>query len=192
MLVANFIDEFKNKKVMNTQIAPNAVSEYLNKTLEIKTYIPFSDKKRIAEMVVEQNSTVENGVVKIDSAGQFIGFIVAMLVAHTNLEINTEDPISDYDALSETGLLELIIAQFQKSYSECEAILKMVAADALADNNLSAVVARFLDGVLDKLDGVGNGLKNMFESIDLKSILGENFTKDNLSQLRDFLDRYNN
>jgi hypothetical protein len=94
--------------------------------------------------------------------------------------------------LSESGLLEPIIAQFQKSYSECEAILKMTAADALADNNLNAVVARFLDGILDKLDVVGDGLKNMIESIDLNSILGKDFTEENLSQLKGFLDRYNN
>lgn len=192
MTVKNFIEEFKNKKVMNTQIAPNAVTEYLEKTLEIKKYIPFSTKKRIAEMIIEQNSTMEDGIVKIDSVGQFIGFIMAMLAAHTNLQINTEDPILDYDALSEAGLLEPIIACFQKDYSECEVILQMTASDALSDNHLNAVVARFLDGILDKLDGVGNGLKNMIDGIDLKSILGENFTDDNLSQLKGFLDKYNN
>lgn len=191
LTVKNFIEEFKNKKIMDTHVNPNAVSEYLNKTLEIKNYIPFSDKKRIAEMVVEQNSTVENGIVKIDSVGQFIGFIMAMLAAHTNLQINTEDPISDYDLLSESGLLEPIIAQFQKSYSENEVILKMVAADALIDNNLNAVIARFLDGILDKLDGVSDGLKNMIEGVDLKSILGKDLTEDNLSRLKGFLDKYN-
>jgi hypothetical protein len=191
MTIKIFIEEFKNKKVMNTQISPNAVSEYLQKTLEIKDYIPFNTKKQIAEMVVEQNSSVENGIVKIDSVGQFVSFIVAMLVAHTNLEINISDPIVDYDALSEAGLLEPIIAQFEKSYAESEVILKMVAADALADNNLNAVVARFLDGILDKLDGVSDGFKDMIEGIDLKSILGSNFTEDNLSQLKGFLDKYN-
>ncbi len=192
MTIKNFINSFKNKGVINTKIAPDAIQQYIKKELEIKDYIPFSTKKQIAEMVVKQNSTVENGVFKIDSVGQFIGFIMAMLVAHTNLEINTEQPIEDYDALSEAGLLEPIIAQFHKSYSECEAILKLTAADALADNNLNAVVARFLDSILDKLDGVGDGLKNMIEGIDLKSILGKDLTEENLSQLKGFLDRYNN
>lgn len=190
--VIDFINSFKNKGVINTKIAPDAIQQYIKKELEIKDYIPFSTKKQIAEMVVKQNMTEENGVKKIDSVGQFIGFIMAMLVAHTNLDINTEDPVADYDALSEAGLLEPIIAQFHKSYSECEAILKLTAADALADNNLNAVVARFLDGILDKLDGVGDGLKNMIEGIDLNSILGKDFTEENLSQLKGFLDRYNN
>jgi hypothetical protein len=190
--IVDFIKDFQEKKIIDTQIAPNAVAEYIKKTLEVKTYIPFSTKKQIAEMIVEQNSSVENGIVYIDSVGQFIGFIMAMLAAHTNLQINTEDPISDYDALSESGLLEVIIAQFEKSYSESEVILKMVASDALAGNNLNAVVARFLDGILDKLDGVGDGLKSMIEGIDLKSILGANFTEKDLSQLKGFLDRYNN
>lgn len=192
MTIQNFIEEFKNKKIKNTQANPDAVGAYIRKTLEIKAYIPFSTKKQIAEMIVEQNSTVESGIVKIDGVGQFIGFIMAMLAAHTDLQINVEDPISDYDALSEAGLLESIIAQFEKSYSECEVILKMVAADALADNNLNAVVARFLDGILGKLDGVSDGLKNMLEGIDLNSVLGANFNEGDLSQLKGFLDKYNN
>lgn len=192
MTIQNFIKEFQDKKIQNTHVNPNAVAEYLDKTLEIKKYIPFSTKKKIAEMIIEQNSTVESGIVKIDSVGQFVGFIVAMLAAHTNLQINTEDPILDYDALSEAGLLEPIIACFQKDYSECEVILQMTASDTLSDNNLNAVVARFLDGILDKLDDVGDGLKSMIEGIDLKSILGANFTENDLSQLKGFLDKYTN
>lgn len=191
MKTVDFIQDFKNKKIMNTQIAPNAVSEYLKKTLEIKDYIPFNNKKQIAEMVVNQNMTEENGIKKIDTVGQFIGFIMAMLVAHTSLEINIEDPIADYDVLSESGLLEPIIAQFQKSYSECEAILKMTAADALADNNLNAVVARFLDGVLDKLDNFSEGLKNTIGKVDINSLLKGIFNQNDLTKLKGFLDTYN-
>ena len=154
MTVKNFIEEFKNKKIMNTQIAPNAVAEYLQKTLEIKDYIPFSDKKRIAEMVVEQNSTVDNGIVKIDSVGQFIGFVVAMLVAHTNLEINIEDPIADYDLLSEAGLLEPIIAQFQKLLELDEVKLQFTdeALHAIAKKAMERKTgARALRAILEEL-----------------------------------------
>lgn len=192
MNVNELVLKFKEQKVMNTKLQPNAIEDFIKTNIEIKTYIPFMNKKQIAEMVINQNMNEEHGITRVESTGQFIGFIMAMITSHTNLEVNLDNPIESYDLLSEAGLLELIIAQFQKDYSECEAILKMVAADALADNNLNAVVARFLDGILDKLDGVGDGLKNMIEGIDLKNILGMDFTNEDLSQLKGFLNKYTN
>lgn len=187
-----FIKTFKEKKIINSKINEHAVSDYLRETLEIKDYIPFDDKKKIAEMIIDANMTEENGIKKINSAGQFVSFITAMLVVHTSLEIDKDDPIADYDALSEAGLLELIIAEFQKDYSECEAILKMAAADELADNNLSAVVARFLDGVLGTLDGLGSVLGDAIGKIDINSLLGGKFNTEDLAKLKGFLDKYNN
>lgn len=192
MTIREFIDEMTDKKIQNTHLNPNAVSDYLKEKLEIKTYIPFSDKQKIAEMIIKANMTEENGIKKINSAGQFVSFITAMLVAHTNLEIDAENPIEDYDLLCEAGLLEQIVAEFQKDYSECEAILKMTAADELADNNLSAVVARFLDGILGLLDGFSGALGNIVGNVDINSLLGGKFNENDLNKLKGFLDRYIN
>lgn len=190
MTIKNFIEEFKEKKIMNSKINEHAVSDYLREKLEIKEYIPFSDKKKIAEMIIAANMTEENGIKKINSAGQFVSFITAMLMAHTNLEIDAENPVEDYDLLCEAGLLELIIAEFQKDYAECEAILKMAVADELADNNLNAVVARFLDGILGLLDGFSGTLGNIVGNVDINSLLGGKFNENDLDKLKGFLDRY--
>ena len=142
-------------------------------------------------MVVAANITEENGIKKIDSAGQFVGFIAAMLIAHTNLEIDAENPIEDYDLICEAGLLEPIVAQFQKDYTECEVLLKMVVADTLEDNNLSAVVARFLDGILDNVDNIADAFKGIIEDVDINNLLGGNFQAEDLAKLKGFLDKYN-
>ena len=192
MKVNQFIDDMKKKKIQATAINPNAVSDYIRKTLEIKEYIPFEDKKKIAEMIIKTNMTEENGIKKINSAGQFVSFITAMLVIHTNLEIDAENPIEDYDLICEAGLLEPIVAEFQKDYSECEVILKMTAADELADNNLSSVVAKFLGGISDMIGGFGNKLGGIVENIDIGSLLGGKFDTNDLAKLKGFLDKYNN
>jgi hypothetical protein len=111
-----------------------------------------------------------------------------MLMTHTDLEIDQANPIKSYDALSEVGLLEPIIACFQKDYSECEALLKMTVADVLADNELNVVVAKFLDGVLSKLDGVGEVLKDKLDNFDLKDLLGD-INSEDLTQLKGFLNK---
>lgn len=190
MNVLEFVEGFKNDKVINTQIKPNAVSEYIKEKLEIKIYLPFRMKRTLVETVVSQNVEWVDGLKRIDSINEYVGFIVAVLSAHTNLEF-ADDPVTDYDLLAESGLLPQIIAEFQESYSECEVLLKMARAAELEDNNINAIVARFTDGILQKLDGVGEVLKDKLGNIDVKDILGGAFKQEDLVKLKGFLDRYN-
>ena len=187
--VKSFIEKFQNDKVVNTKIAPDVVSNYLKKELDIKTYIPFRVKREIAEIVVAQNTDWVDGIKKHDSVSAYISFIIASLTAHTNLEFS-DDPIEDYDLLAESGLLSQIVAEFEASHSECDIILKMVLAMELEDNNVNALVGKFLNEILQKLDGVGSVFKDMIGDFDLKDILG-NFKQEDLAKLSGFLNKLN-
>ncbi len=188
MLVTDFIKNFTDKKIMNTKINDHAVSDYLKKELEIKTYIPFRQKREIAEMVVKQNTAWTDGIKKNDQINQYISFVVSMLSAHTNLEWS-HDPVADYDLLAESGLLPQIIAEFQESYSECDIVLKMAVTMELEDNNLSAIVGRFLNGILTKIDGFSETLKDKVDNFDFKGLLGGDFKKEDIAKLLSFLDK---
>jgi hypothetical protein len=121
--------------------------------------------------------TIDNGIKKIDTINQYISFIISMISTHTNLQWG-DDPIADYDLLSESKLLPQIIAEFRESYDECEAMLKMVVAKELEDNNVNVLIGKFLDSILNKLDTVTGGLSSAIKNIDLKSIIGdEDLTK---------------
>lgn len=188
--VKDLVSDFQTKKIADTKIAPNAVSDYLNKILEIKTYLPFRTKRVIVETVISQNIEWVDGIKKIDSINEYIGFVTAMIAAHTNLEFS-EDPVVDYDLLSESGLLPKIIAEFQESYNECEVLIKMARTSELEDNNLEAIVNRFLNSILERLDGVGESLKGMLGNLNLQDILGGSFKEEDLTKLKGFLDKYN-
>ena len=190
MKVAEFVNEFKNKKIMNTKINEHAVSDYIENTLEIKTYIPFMKKRKIIEVVVEQNTKEIDGIKKNDSINQYLSFVISMLSAHTNIEFS-EDPIADYDMLAESGLLSQIIAEFKESYDECDVLLKMELASKLEDNNINVLVGRFLNGILNKLDDFSGVLKDTFKDINVNDFLGKNFKDEDLAKLTSFLDRYN-
>lgn len=189
MLVNEFVQNFKEDKVFNTQIKQNAVSDYLKEKLEIKTYLPFKMKRTLVETVVSQNIEWVDGIKKIDSINEYVGFVVAVLSAHTNLSFS-DDPVADYDLLAESGLLPQIIAEFQESYNECDILLKMARASELEDNNINAIVARFTDGILNRLDGVGEVLKDKLGNIDVKDILGGAFKQEDLAKLSGFLNTY--
>ena len=188
--VKDFCEEFKNKKIQNSKITPTGIEDFIAEKLEITPYISFNDKRRIAKMVIETNTTEEYGIKKIDSVGQFVSFVIAMIAAHTSLQFNTDNPTGDYDLLSECGVLEHILAQFQKDYAECEVILKMINADVLADNHLSFVVAEFLDGLSDKLDGVGDTIKSVVEKIDLNKITNLGLNENEIAKVKSLLNKF--
>lgn len=190
MLVKDLVSDFQEKKIIDTKITPNAVSDYLKKTLEIKTYLPFRTKRVIVETVVSQNIEWVDGIKKIDSINEYVGFIVSVLSSHTNLEWS-DDPVADYDLLAESGLLTKIIAEFQESYNECEVLIKMARTSELADNSLESVVNRFLDSILERLDGFGELLQGMLGDLNIQDILGGFFKEEDLTKLKGFLDKYN-
>ena len=178
--IKEFVENYKAKKFMNTRQGVDEKAEWLRKELEIKTYIPFREKRQIAEMIVEQYTDEVDGIKKHDSISAYVGLISAAIAAHTSLSFS-EDPISDYDLLAESGLLPKIIAEFQESYNEIEVLLKMALAMELEDNNTNVLIGRFLDGVLKKLDG----LSGMLGRINLNEI----FKDENMAQIVGLLNK---
>lgn len=185
--VKQFVEEFKSKKITNNRINENAVSDYLKENLEIKEYISFKDKRAIAELVVSANTVEIDGVKKHDSISAYVGFVVAMLTSHTNLEIGS-DPVSDYDLLAENGLLMPIIDTFRADYTECDIILKMALAYEMEDNNVGAVVGRFLNKIYNTIDGVGDSIKDIIGKINVNDILGD-INKEDLAKFNSLFDK---
>lgn len=188
--VKDFVQEFKDKKITNTKIAPDAVGAYIKEKLEIKTYIPFRQKREIAEMIVSQNIKEVDGIKKYDDIGSYVSLVVASIVSHTDLEFG-EDVIADYDLLAESGLFGQIIAQFQGSHDEIGILLTMATTAELEDNNVNVLVGHFLNNVLQKLDGFSEVLKDKVENLDIKDVLGADFKQEDLNKLSGFLDRLN-
>lgn len=184
MDIKTFVTNYKNKRFMNTKNGVDERIEYLKKELEIKTYIPFAEKRRLAEMVVEQNIKVVDGIKKHDEINSYLCFMIGVIAAHTSLQFS-DDPVADYDLLAESGLLPLIVAEFQNDYTECDIILKMALTMELQDNNVNVLVGHFLDSILKKIDGVGA----MFKDFDLKDVLGADISKEDLAKLSGLLDR---
>lgn len=186
-----FVEDFKKNNIQNTKINEHAVEDYIREQLEIREYIPFTEKCKILEMVVSKSVVEENGVRRIDPISQYISFVIAMLVAHTSLDITQDNPIGDYDTLCEAGLLELIVMLFQKDYDECKVVLDMLVSQALEDNNFNVIVGKFLNGILARIDVFAGTLKESVGDIDITKLLGANFKEEDLMKLHSFLESYN-
>ena len=188
MTIQNFVENYKAKRFLSIKQGVDERTEWIRNELEIKTYIPFREKRKIAEMIVAQNIDEVDGVKKYDSINGYLGLMVASIAAHTNIEWSA-DPIADYDLLAESGLLPQIIVEFQGSHDEIDLLRKMVLDMELEDNSTNALVGRFLNKVSNMLDGVIEVTKNKFEGFDLNNIFGDDIKKEDLAKLIGILDK---
>ena len=136
----------------------------IKKELEIKDYIPFVEKQSIAQIVLGSCANIKDGVITVDSIQKYIIFTISVLSTYTNLEFNGDETDLDaYDALcsyqvGDGTLLDEIVKTFEKEYVRCNDILNMMTADLLAENNIEKQVGKFLSGVSEKINNLGDSL----------------------------------
>lgn len=171
--VRDFIKEFKEKKVMNTQITPNAVSEYLKKTLEIKDYVPFAEKRELCANVLNAcNAKGDGGLVKVDSVSRYIVFTLSIISKYTNIEFSSGDDeidsLDEYDMLCQEGLLNPILDVIGGEYVTCNNILNMMMEDILSNNNtIENVIETVLGKFSNSVDGLLTAIADKVESMEL-------------------------
>ena len=174
MKIYEFIKDFQDKKVINTPIVPNAVAEYLKKTLEIKDYVPFAEKRELCERVLNAcNDKSDIGLVKVDSVSRYIVFTISIISKYTNLEFSsgedTEfDSLDEYDMLCQEDLLNPILDVIGGEYTTCNNILNMMMADIVANNNnIENVLGSATRRLLDTIDGFVYTLSEKVEELNL-------------------------
>ena len=169
--VKNFITNFQAQKIQNSKMNPNAVSEYLKKNLEIKTYVPFVEKRELCKEVIEASCSTKNGIVTVDSVSRYILFTIAILAKYTNLEFNSDekyDSLDEYDELCESGLLDAILDVIGDEYVKCNNLLNMMIKDVIDNNNtIEAVLTSFSNGVLTKVNDIADVVLEKIETMDL-------------------------
>lgn len=163
MTIRELVNQMEEKKIQNTKIAPDAVEKFLAANVEAKTYLPFKTRYEIIETIVNQHIIVDEGKVSVDSLSQYVSFIVAMVIAHTDLDF--EDPFEDYDMLCEHGILGAILAMFNDSYEECERMLKMMMDDRLSEYSLQNTIGH----LAYRLEALGE----MLSTIDAEQLLNK-------------------
>lgn len=184
MKVNEFIDAVKKN--------PNQTSAICKKIVKTK-YIPVLKKRQLAELVYENSTTYENGIIKVDSLSKYLIFTLLMLTKYTELEFSvdekgaaTEEAINEYDALCENGLINKIIVEFEEDYARANEIMNYVFKDNLAVNNtVEAVIGKAATTLLNIVDDFANVLSNKVEEM--------NFDLENLDigQLQSVLELLN-
>lgn len=154
----------------------NAEGFNLAETIEAKTYLPIVLKKVIAQEIVYDCTSEDNGVIKVDSFERYMSYVRHMITEHTNLEYTDED----YDILCSTeyngqSLLNAIMSCFGEDAKECSRVLEMVMGDYMQDTTLESILAKTLYNLETKLgsfvEKMADNTKNMIpEGMDIEGL----------------------
>lgn len=174
MKVVEFIKNFNEKKIQNTKVAPNAVSEFLKKELEIKDYVPFSEKRELCQKVLKTcNTRDKSGLVKVDSVSRYIIFTLSVISEYTNIEFSSGedsklDPLDEYDMLCKNHLLNPILEVIGEEYAACNNMLNMMMTDIETNNNtVEAVLGHNLGKLVGSIDDFIDVLATKVEGLNL-------------------------
>lgn len=166
--------------------------------ITVKKYLPFTEKQLLVNRVVENYFNDE-----IDLFSEFkkdFSMFLCIIESYTNLEIPEENIYDFYDQVVGSGLYDKImfaIPSRELDYLN-EKISDMIYTrqqEIKRENTIDAVVERFLNSVLVKLEQMGEKLpsaaklKNMLEKSVPKMI--NSISPDSMKMLNDVI-KFNN
>ena len=158
------------------------IKEFLEKTknitdlkeiLEVRTYIPVSEKKVIFDIIFDKCLMVEDGVLKCDYITMKTTFELAMVKYHTNLEVDimSED---DYDDIR--WIINEIHRTYLDDYSECETLFDGIKKEIYLQYSVESSIAKLSHQVLRVVENLANTVSKKIEGFDI-GFEGEEFDK---------------
>ena len=146
MKIREFIEKYKKQNL--TQSTKNL--------LTVKSYLPYTEKQELVDDILRRCKVTNYGYIQFDEVKKYIVFTIEVIKAYTDLEFDEDFniAITEYDALCEAGALNSIIESFEGEYKTVLNIATMRQDYILQSNSVECQVARFLNGVNDRLDDV--------------------------------------
>ena len=120
--------------------------------------------------IIDKTIYYEDGIFKFDGIDRYMYFTMYTIEAYTNLELG-ENVADDFDAISEAKLLPAIICLIQKEFDDVNVFLQMQCEYILEGNSIEAQIGKFLSGVSDKLDALGDNLSKYLQNINMEELL---------------------
>lgn len=153
--------------------------------IEVKKYIPSTEKTRVAEETVESSIEYDDGFVRFDSYKKHLSFIFNVIESHTDLRFseNWENKLQEYDLLYEAEMLDLVIDTFRKDYEESLSVLNMLCEDIIADNSVEASIAKLVSNLSDNLDMISVTLSDKIKDCDIEKIIPSDLDLNKLMKL---------
>lgn len=171
--VKSFVEEYE--KCSNN----DDKARFLKSKLKVEKYMPYADKLTLAENIVRHSSYAmvkEDGTLKqtdriaLNSPMRYILFVMTVVDKYTNIDVNFNNIMPDFDALNFNSLIEVIFKKIgDKETAEFNTVVEMVLNDFMANkyqfknyiddtllkiSDLIEKCAPLIDNITSKLDSM--------------------------------------
>ena len=153
--------------------------------INVKEYLPINEKREVIDLVIAHCSEYEDGNVLLNGVELYIMFNIKFIEAYTDIEF-TDTYYDDYDALTASGLLDMIINAALPEYNRMTEMLILQKEYVLAQNSLEAQVGRFFGDLSYQF---GKFVDNIGEKISGLNLEDMNVNQDDVNKIVQFVDK---
>ena len=167
--VKSFVEEYE--KCSNN----DDKAKFLKSNLKTEKYMPYADKLTRAENIVKSSSYAmikEDGKLKqtdriaLNSPMRYILFVMTVVDKYTNIEVNFNNIMPDFDALNFNSLIEIIFEKIgDKETAEFNTVVEMVLNDFMANKYQ---FKNYIDDTLLKVSGLVEKCAPLIDNITSK------------------------
>ena len=182
--VKSFVEEYEK------QLNDSDKAKFLRSNLKTEKYMPYADKLALAENIVKSSSYAmikEDGKLKqtdriaLNSPMRYILFVMTVVDKYTNIEVNFENIMPDFDALNFNSLIEVIFERVgDKETAEFNTVVEMVLNDFMANKYQ---FKNYIDDTLLKISGLVEKCAPLIDNITSKLDSMSEEDMDKLSSL---------
>lgn len=167
MKVNEFVEYMK--KNTNRATREDQVLSMAQKQLEAKPYLSIKAKRDLIDKIIDACLLYDDGVYKFDGIAKYVYFTMYTIEAYTSLELN-EDIEDDFDLLSESKLLPIVISTIQNEYDDVNILLQMQCDSLLENNSVEAQMGKFCDRAMDLMDNLEVGIKGFVDQMPIENL----------------------
>ena len=185
--VKSFVEEYEK------QLNDSDKAKFLRSNLKTEKYMPYADKLALAENIVKSSSYAmikEDGKLKqtdriaLNSPMRYILFVMTVVDKYTNIEVNFENIMPDFDALNFNSLIEVIFERVgDKETAEFNTVVEMVLNDFMANKYQ---FKNYIDDTLLKISGLVEKCAPLIDNITSKL---DSMTEEDAEKLSGLLEK---
>lgn len=160
----------------------------LKDIVQIIPYLPFTQKKILCDNVINASlEYTENDLLQCDYFTRKIILDMSIIVNYTDVEINQDDILTDYDTLNELGVVEFVLENMNRSEKQFieEMISKSIGQRIKIENSLEGILVKGINKLVDKIPdekSINKIIKNIPKVVN-------KINPENLNVLKDFISK---
>ena len=149
--------------------------KFIKNNLKCESYMPYAEKLLIAENIVKSSSYAlikdgdnlkKSSKIEINTPMRYILFVMTVINKYTNIEVDFNNAVSEFDYVNKNGLIEIIFNKIgDKEISEFNTVIEMVLDDFMTNKYQ---FKNYIDDMLLKVSGLVERCAPLIDNITSK------------------------